>query len=86
MTKLILGEEVSHICYFEPKGLYAIATTKKIDFKLPEDDHHKDWVIERKCDEYVLPSLMFVETTLLPSTNQGSLKLLHPKAWSIIDA
>jgi cleavage and polyadenylation specificity factor subunit 1 len=72
MSKLPMGEEVSQVCYFEPKNLYAIATAKKINFELPEDDHHKEWAAE--------------EIKFLPLTNQGFVKLLYPgtKDWKVI--
>jgi cleavage and polyadenylation specificity factor subunit 1 len=44
--KIRLEEEVSHVCYYEKKGLYAVATNMKMPFKLPEDDNHKEWLLE----------------------------------------
>jgi cleavage and polyadenylation specificity factor subunit 1 len=59
------------VCYFEKKGLYAIATTERVPWKLPEDDNHKEWADEN--------------ADFLPMVNQGYIKLLHPTNWTVID-
>jgi cleavage and polyadenylation specificity factor subunit 1 len=69
--KIRLEAEVSHVCFFPEKGLYGIAATEKQAFRLPEDDNHKEWVIE--------------ETAFPPKINRGYLKLLHPTNWTVID-
>jgi cleavage and polyadenylation specificity factor subunit 1 len=38
-----LGQEVTNVAYFEENDLYIIATSEDMDFKLPEDEHHKEW-------------------------------------------
>ncbi|KAF2417221.1 hypothetical protein EJ08DRAFT_654574 [Tothia fuscella] len=66
-----LKEEVQYMQYFAQKEVYAIATNERVEFKLPEDDYHQEWARE--------------ETTFLPSVDQGTIKLLYPLDWSIID-
>ena len=70
--KVGLGQEVQHIVWYEPKGVYAIATSHKVDFKLPEDDYHYEWASE--------------DTTFLPQVEQSTIKLLDQQTWSIIDS
>jgi cleavage and polyadenylation specificity factor subunit 1 len=41
-----LGQEISHVTYFKERGLYVIATLDDREFKLPEDEHHKEWLNE----------------------------------------
>lgn len=69
--KVGLQEEVQATCYFAPKEVYAVATSEQVLFKLEEDDYHHEWANE--------------DTSFLPSIDQASLKLLHPKDWSTID-
>ncbi|KAK2741029.1 mRNA cleavage and polyadenylation factor subunit [Myotisia sp. PD_48] len=71
--KIPLGEQVDSIVYSAHSGSYAIATSVKEGFKLPEDDEtHIEWRNEA--------------LTLLPQLERGSLKLVDPKTWSIIDS
>lgn len=69
--KVDLGEQVDALAYFAPKNLYAVGTSVKQSFKLPDDDYHHEWSRE--------------ELSLYPSTDQGILKLYHPEHWSVID-
>jgi cleavage and polyadenylation specificity factor subunit 1 len=58
--KIPIGREVQNVCYFQPKGLYVISTCEKMEFKLPEDDNHKEWTAEgtmAKCTFGVISSL-----------------------------
>jgi cleavage and polyadenylation specificity factor subunit 1 len=70
--KVDFGEEVQAVAYYEPKGLYCVATTEKVMFKLPEDDYHHEWAKE--------------DTTFLPTVDQAVLRLYWPDNWSMIDA
>jgi cleavage and polyadenylation specificity factor subunit 1 len=38
-----LGQEVGSVAYFEDKDVYVVATAEDVDFRLPDDDHHKEW-------------------------------------------
>jgi hypothetical protein len=80
-----MGQEVNQVSYFEPKGLYAISATKKTSFKLPEDDHHKDWTNEGMVESSLILILIWPASTFLPQINQGYLQLLHPQNWTVID-
>lgn len=66
-----------------------IGTNHTTDFKLSEDDFHNDSVIEGKESDQVpatqLLTLLILDTTFLPQIDQGSIKLLDSKTWSIID-
>jgi cleavage and polyadenylation specificity factor subunit 1 len=68
--KVRLGEEVTRVTFFESKGLYAVSTTQKAAFKLPEDPNHPAWEKE--------------DTSFPPMANQGYLKLLHPVNWEVL--
>ncbi|QDS67966.1 hypothetical protein FKW77_009040 [Venturia effusa] len=69
--KVNLQEEVQATCYFARKGLYAVATSEQFFFKLEDDNYHHEWAYE--------------ETSFLPTIDQATIKLLHPKDWSTID-
>ncbi|KAF2099428.1 hypothetical protein NA57DRAFT_74928 [Rhizodiscina lignyota] len=70
--KIDFGEQVDGLAYHDAQECYAIGTCMKANYKLPEDDYHHEWGRE--------------DTTFLPQTDQGMLKLLHPGNWSVIDA
>lgn len=59
------------------------------DFRLSEDDFHNDSVIEG--GSHIKPlgrrllTLLILDTNFLPQIDQGSIKLLDGKTWSIID-
>ncbi|KAF2754100.1 hypothetical protein EJ05DRAFT_494539 [Pseudovirgaria hyperparasitica] len=69
--KLPIGQDVSKVCYYPPKGVYALATSIIEPFSLPEDSYHHEWARE--------------DITFRPETERGQIKLLHPANWSIID-
>ncbi|KAL8663079.1 MAG: hypothetical protein Q9168_008152, partial [Polycauliona sp. 1 TL-2023] len=66
-----LGEDVHAIDYHEPSRSYVLGVSQKADFKLPEDETHPEWNTE--------------STSFLPQVEQGTIKLLDQKTWSIID-
>ncbi|KAI9758008.1 MAG: hypothetical protein M4579_003244 [Chaenotheca gracillima] len=72
-TKTVdLGEEVQALAYHEPTATYAVATSTIVDFDLPkEDDYHKEWAKEN--------------TSFKPQVEQGSVKLINPSTWSVVD-
>ncbi|MCJ1464049.1 mRNA cleavage and polyadenylation factor subunit [Pseudocyphellaria aurata] len=69
--RIFLGDEVQALDFHQGKDSYVIGTNHTTDFKLSEDDYHNDSVTE--------------DTTFLPQIDQGSIKLLDSKTWSIID-
>ncbi|MCJ1428150.1 mRNA cleavage and polyadenylation factor subunit [Sticta canariensis] len=69
--RIFLGEEVQALDYHQEKDCYVIGIVHTADFRLSEDDFHNDSVIE--------------DTNFLPQIDQGSIKLLDGKTWSIID-
>ncbi|KAL8732617.1 MAG: hypothetical protein Q9166_002592 [cf. Caloplaca sp. 2 TL-2023] len=69
--KTKFGEDVHAIDYHEPSATYVVGVSHKVDFKLPEDETHPEWSSE---------SIAF-----LPQVEQGTVKLLDQKTWSIID-
>jgi cleavage and polyadenylation specificity factor subunit 1 len=87
--KVDLGEEVQFTRYFPNKEVYAIATNHRAEFKLPEDDYHQEWAREGmfivQCGFENGKLSKDVETTFLPSVDQGTIKLLYPLDWSVID-
>ena len=44
--KITLGEDISVFDFHERTGFYIIGTSRKIDFKLPDDDLHYEWGTE----------------------------------------
>lgn len=70
--KVVLGEEISNICYFDRTNTYVLASSHLADFHLPHDDEwHPEWQDEA--------------STFLPQVEEGSLKLFSPKMSSIVD-
>ncbi|PGG98566.1 hypothetical protein AJ79_08819 [Helicocarpus griseus UAMH5409] len=70
--KVGLGEQVDSVEYSSSSETYVLGTSQKVDFKLPEDDEiHPEWRNE--------------VISFFPQIDQGSVKLLSPKTWSIID-
>ncbi|KAL8707272.1 MAG: hypothetical protein Q9225_007788, partial [Loekoesia sp. 1 TL-2023] len=69
--KIALGEDVHALDYHEPSATYIVGVSRKVDFKLPEDETHPEWVSE--------------STSFLPQVEQGMVKLLDHQTWSIID-
>ncbi|CRG92198.1 Protein cft1 [Talaromyces islandicus] len=73
LRRIPLGEQVDHLAYSSASGTYVLATSHEQSFKLPDDDElHPEWRNEA--------------TSFLPQVVQGSIKLLHPKTWSVIDS
>ncbi|KAK2798780.1 mRNA cleavage and polyadenylation factor subunit [Onygenales sp. PD_10] len=71
--KIGLGEQVDGVVYHSATETYALGTSQKVDFKLPEDDEvHTEWRNE--------------VISFLPQIDKGSVKLLNPKTWAIIDS
>ncbi len=50
-----MGQEVSNIAYFKDKDVYVMATMEDMDFKLPDDEHHKEWQNEGTSSSTRLP-------------------------------
>jgi cleavage and polyadenylation specificity factor subunit 1 len=85
-----MQEEVQATCFFAPKGIYAVATSEQVFFKLEDDDYHHEWAnegtaISSSPSNSQRTLTTETDTTFLPSIDQATLKLLHPKGWSIID-
>ncbi|OAX83062.1 hypothetical protein ACJ72_02580 [Emergomyces africanus] len=71
--KIGLGEQVDAVEYSSSTETYVLGTSQKVDFKLPEDDEiHPEWRNEM--------------ISFFPKIDKGSVKLLSPRTWSIIDS
>ncbi|SLM34071.1 Cleavage/polyadenylation specificity factor, A subunit, C-terminal [Lasallia pustulata] len=70
--KSLLGEEVQSLDYHDRMDCYVLGTSQKLDFQLPEDEFHYEWSNE--------------DISLKPQIDQGSIKLFHHKAWTVVDA
>ncbi|ODH13612.1 hypothetical protein ACO22_07085 [Paracoccidioides brasiliensis] len=71
--KIGLGEQVDSVEYSSSSETYVLGTSQKADFKLPEDDEiHPEWRNE--------------VISFFPQIDKGSVKLLNPRTWSIIDS
>jgi len=44
--KLSLNREIEALCYHGETGFYVIGTNEKVEFRLPKDDWHQEWVRE----------------------------------------
>ena len=67
-----LHTDISHVAYHTPKNVYAVATQSYEPFELPkDDDYHREWAKE--------------ELSFPPLVPRGSIKLLSPKEWEVID-
>ena len=60
------------ISWHEPQKAFAVATSRNVDFKLPEDDYHHEWADEK--------------TEFLPQVEQSTLQLIDAATWAIIDS
>ncbi|EEA22246.1 mRNA cleavage and polyadenylation factor subunit [Talaromyces marneffei ATCC 18224] len=73
IRRIPLNEQVDHLAYSTASGTYVVGTTHEQDFKLPDDDElHPEWATE--------------EISLLPKVAYGSIKLINPKTWKVIDS
>ncbi|KAL8685626.1 MAG: hypothetical protein Q9218_007644, partial [Villophora microphyllina] len=69
--KVSLGEDVHAVDYHESTSTYVIGVSRKVDFRLPEDETHPEWASE--------------STTFPPQIEQGSIELLDQQTWSIVE-
>ncbi|KAL8857985.1 MAG: hypothetical protein Q9178_005445 [Gyalolechia marmorata] len=69
--KTIFGENVDAIDHHDPSRSYVIGVSRKVDFRLPNDETHPEWSSE--------------STSFLPQVEQGTIKLLDQRTWFIID-
>ncbi|KAI5304637.1 mRNA cleavage and polyadenylation factor subunit [Ascosphaera pollenicola] len=70
--RIPLNEEIMSICYSPAQDVYALGTTQEVGFKLPDDDEiHPEWQTEA--------------LTFFPHVQTGSVQLLEPSRWSLID-
>lgn len=74
MTRRIpLAEEVHALSYQPEKDAFVLGTSSLVPFRLPEDEFHVEWASEQ-------------EKTFLPLGEQGCIKLLDGKTFSIVDS
>jgi cleavage and polyadenylation specificity factor subunit 1 len=81
-----LGQEVSGVAYLADRDVYVVATSEDVPFRLPDDDHHKEWQNEGTA---INPrgknaGTNGIDLSLLPVTRQGYLKMLRPGTWKPI--
>ncbi|KAH8701144.1 putative cleavage and polyadenylation specificity factor subunit A [Talaromyces proteolyticus] len=73
LRRVPLGEQVDHVSYSTSSGTYVLGTSREQNFKLPDDDElHPEWRNEA--------------IAFLPQIVQGSIKLLNPINWNVIDS
>jgi cleavage and polyadenylation specificity factor subunit 1 len=66
-----LGEDVSHLAFFQRTGSYVLATGRPVNFQLPQDDEwNSDWQDEK--------------TSFPPQVEEGSISLFSPLSWKVI--
>ncbi|KAL1835759.1 hypothetical protein VTJ49DRAFT_6105 [Mycothermus thermophilus] len=72
VRKIPIGEDMAAVAYHPPSQSYVLACNTPEPFELPrDDDYHKEWARE------VL--------TFKPTAERGSLKLLSPVTWTVVD-
>lgn len=72
VKKVAIGEDIDGVAYHPPTQSYVIGCNSGEPFELPkDDDYHKEWARE---------NLVFK-----PTVERGSLKLVSPITWTIID-
>lgn len=72
MQRINLGQEAHALTYHPPSDTYVISTSNYEEYELPkEDDYHREWQRE--------------EITFKPLIERGSVKLMNPSNWSVID-
>ena len=72
---------------------YVLGTRRNADFKLPDDDDfHHEWrseglplLILSRIQNRQADTVLFTDISFRPQIDQGSLKLLSPRNWSILD-
>ncbi|KAM0329407.1 hypothetical protein ACHAQA_004714 [Verticillium albo-atrum] len=72
VRKVPIDTAVSHVAWHPNMEVYAVASSKLEPFELPkDDDYHKEWAKE--------------DCPMPPMKEHGSIKLLSPVTWNIID-
>lgn len=73
LRKVPIGEQVDCLAYSSSSETYVLGTSYKADFKLPGDDElHPEW-----RDEVM---------SFFPRVERGSIKIVSPRTWSVIDS
>ncbi|EER28647.1 CPSF A subunit region family protein [Coccidioides posadasii C735 delta SOWgp] len=71
--KVHVGDQIDCVEYFAHSEIYALGSSHKVDFKLPEDDEiHPEWRSE--------------VISFMPQLERGCIKLLSPRTWSVVDS
>lgn len=88
--KTPLGQEVQSFDYHDRMDCYVLGTSQKLDFQLPEDEFHYEWNSEGnliESNKLPLQQLIRLASDILlkPQIDQGSIKLLQDKTWTVVD-
>ncbi|WEW58506.1 mRNA cleavage and polyadenylation factor subunit [Emydomyces testavorans] len=71
--KVHLGDQIDFVEYSAHSETYALGSSRKVDFRLPEDDEvHTEWRSE--------------VISFMPQLDRGIINLLSPRTWTIIDS
>lgn len=72
IRKIPLNTAIDHVAYHPTMEAYAVGCSRLEPFELPkDDDYHKEWAKE--------------SAPMLPNGEQGSVKLVSPLTWTVID-
>ncbi|KAK3984881.1 protein cft1 [Cladorrhinum sp. PSN332] len=72
VKKIPIGEDIAAVAYHPPMQSYVIGCNTPEPFELPkDDDYHKEWARET--------------LTFKPTVDRGSLKLISPVTWTVVD-
>ncbi|KAI1209162.1 CPSF A subunit region-domain-containing protein [Annulohypoxylon truncatum] len=73
LKKIPLNSDIHSITHHPPSGTYVVGCDTREPFELPkEDDYHKEWQHEK-------------DLPLKPTVGHGSIKLINPSTWTVID-
>lgn len=73
VRRVPLGEDINCVAFHAPKNVYTVATQAYEPFELPkDDDYHREWAKE--------------ELSFPPLAPRGSVKLVSPINWEVIDS
>ncbi|KAI1815513.1 CPSF A subunit region-domain-containing protein [Poronia punctata] len=73
LRKLPLNADAHSVSFHPPSGAFVVGCHVPEPFELPkDDDYHKEWHSEK-------------DVGLKPTTTRGSIRLINPKTWTVVD-
>ena len=81
-----MGSEIHTISY-HPRDLYIMATGQPEEYTLPDDTYHYEWSREGMYLQHRNEARadFYQDITFKPHVEQGIIKVVDAKTWSVID-